>query len=91
MKKHVVVYKKLAEPLLARLRAECEVTYFEAIDAGNRAAFADAIRGAHGLLGASVRQLGLEGIDWGRIIAENVKPQYVELNQQAFELGKSLS
>ena len=55
MKKHVVVYKKLAEPLLARLRAECEVTYFEAIDAGNRAAFAAAIRGAHGLLGASVR------------------------------------
>ena len=43
------------------------------------------------LLGASVRQLGLEGIEWGRIIAENVKPQYVELNQQAFELGKSLS
>ena len=55
VKKHVLVYKKLAEPLLARLRAECEVTYFEAIDAGNRAAFADAIRGAHGLLGASVR------------------------------------
>ena len=43
------------------------------------------------LLGASVRQLGLEGIEWGKIIAENVKPQYVELNQQAFELGKSLS
>jgi indolepyruvate ferredoxin oxidoreductase beta subunit len=43
------------------------------------------------LLGASVRQLGLEEIDWGRIIAENVKPQFVELNQQAFELGKSLS
>jgi len=43
------------------------------------------------LLGASVRQLGLEEIDWGRVIAENVKPQYVALNQQAFELGKSLS
>ncbi len=43
------------------------------------------------LLGASVRQLGLEEIDWGRVIAENVKPQFVELNQQAFELGKSLS
>jgi indolepyruvate ferredoxin oxidoreductase beta subunit len=43
------------------------------------------------LLGASVRQLGLEGIEWGKIIAENVKPQYVELNQQAFEFGKSLS
>ena len=43
------------------------------------------------LLGASVRHLGLEQIDWGRVIAENVKPQYVELNQQAFQLGKSLS
>lgn len=43
------------------------------------------------LLGASVRHLGLEEIDWGKIIAENVKPQYVELNQKAFELGKSLS
>ncbi len=43
------------------------------------------------LLGASVRQLGLEEIDWGKVIAENVKAQYVELNQQAFELGKSLS
>jgi len=30
-------------------------------------------------------------IDWGKIISENVKPQFVELNQQAFELGKSLS
>ena len=55
MKKHVVVYKKLAEPLLARLRAEFDVSYFEAIDAGNRAAFAAAIGRAHGLLGASVR------------------------------------
>lgn len=43
------------------------------------------------LLGASVRHLGLEQIDWGRVIAENVKPQYVELNQQAFQLGKSMS
>ena len=43
------------------------------------------------LLGASVRQLGLEEIDWSGVIAANVKPQYVALNQQAFELGKSLS
>jgi len=42
------------------------------------------------LLAASVRQLGLEEIDWNKIIAENVKPQFVALNQQAFELGKSL-
>lgn len=55
MKKQVVVYKKLAEPLLARLRSEFEVSYFEEIDAANRDAFVAAIRGAHGLLGASVR------------------------------------
>lgn len=55
VKKHVVVYKKLPAPLLERLRGEFEVSYFEGIDAGNRAAFLAAIRGAHGLLGASVR------------------------------------
>ncbi len=43
------------------------------------------------LLGASVRQLALEEINWAKVIAENVKPQYVELNKKAFELGKSLS
>lgn len=55
MKKHVVVYKKLPAPLLDALRREFEVTYFDRIDAGNRPAFATALRHAHGLLGASVR------------------------------------
>jgi gluconate 2-dehydrogenase len=54
MKKNVVVYKKLAEPLLARLRSEFNVSYFEAIDAFNHEAFVAAIRNAHGLLGAGV-------------------------------------
>jgi len=38
-----------------------------------------------------VQKLGLENIDWKCIIAENVKPKFVELNQKAFELGKSLT
>jgi gluconate 2-dehydrogenase len=54
MKKRLVVYRILPEPLLARLRERFEVTYFENIETDNRAAFAAAVRTAHGLLGASV-------------------------------------
>ncbi len=55
MNPHVVVYKKLPNELLAALRDQFEVTYFEVIDETNRAAFLDAIRDADGLIGASVR------------------------------------
>ncbi|HRX63352.1 MAG TPA: D-glycerate dehydrogenase [Candidatus Competibacter sp.] len=55
MNPHVVVYKKLPNELLAALRARFRVTYFEAIDETNRAAFLEAMRDADGLLGASVR------------------------------------
>lgn len=41
------------------------------------------------LLGASVRQLGLEKINWAQVIADNIRPQYVELNRRAFEVGLS--
>jgi len=51
----VVVYKKLPRSLLASLQSEFDVTYFEKIDASNHARFTDAIKGADGLLGASVR------------------------------------
>jgi phosphogluconate 2-dehydrogenase/gluconate 2-dehydrogenase len=51
----VVVYKKLPGTLLALLQSEFDVTYFEKIDDSNHARFADAIKGADGLLGASVR------------------------------------
>lgn len=42
------------------------------------------------LLGATVRQMGLEGIDWNRIIRENVKPAFADLNIKAFETGMAL-
>lgn len=42
------------------------------------------------LLGALVKQLGLEDIDWLRVIAENVKEKYVPLNQEALKLGLGL-
>lgn len=42
------------------------------------------------LLGALVKAMGLDGIDWKKIISENVKPNFIEANLKAFEVGKSL-
>ncbi len=39
------------------------------------------------LLGALVKSMGLEDIQWERIISENVKPQFVDLNIAAFKAG----
>jgi len=43
------------------------------------------------LVGTAVKLLGLEGIDWKGIIAKSVKPQFVEMNQRAFERGYNLA
>ena len=42
------------------------------------------------LLGAAVGMMGLEAIDWESVIAENVKPQFVELNCRAIRCGIDL-
>ena len=55
MKKHVVLYKALSAPLMARLQAQAEVTLIERLDAQGLAQLRDALPSAHGLLGASLR------------------------------------
>ena len=55
MKKSVVLYKKLSAPLMARLHEQAEVTLVEALDDTGLAKLRDALPGAHGLLGASLR------------------------------------
>ncbi len=55
MKKHVVLYKSLSAPLMARLQAQAEVTLIERLDAQGLAQLRDALPSAHGLLGASLR------------------------------------
>ena len=42
------------------------------------------------LLGMIVKYMGLEHIDWEKIIRENVKKNFIEMNLKALELGKSL-
>lgn len=42
------------------------------------------------LLGIIVKYMGLEHIDWEKIICENVKKNYIEMNLKALELGKKM-
>lgn len=39
------------------------------------------------LLGTIIRAMGLEEIQWDKILEENVKPQFVELNKKALREG----
>lgn len=55
MKKSVVLYKKLSPALLQQLEQEAAVTYIEEPKGEGRQALRDALRTAHGVIGASLR------------------------------------
>ncbi|SSB99402.1 phosphogluconate 2-dehydrogenase [Pseudomonas sp. 43mfcvi1.1] len=55
MKKHVVLYKALSAQLMDRLQAQAQVTLIEHLDGQGLAQLRDALPGAHGLLGASLK------------------------------------
>ncbi|NBF13336.1 NAD(P)-dependent oxidoreductase [Pseudomonas sp. Fl4BN1] len=55
MKKHLVLYKKLSPSLMARLQEQLEVTLIEDLGPAGLNALRQALPGAHGLLGASLR------------------------------------
>ena len=42
------------------------------------------------LLGATIKQMGLDGIDWDSIISKNVKPAFVDINTKALRHGMEL-
>ena len=42
------------------------------------------------LLGATIRSMGLDHIDWEKIIEGNVKQQFVDINKKAFKCGANL-
>ncbi len=42
------------------------------------------------LLGALIKSMGLDEIDWNSILEKNVKAKFVELNKQALEAGMAL-
>ncbi|MFR0673754.1 2-hydroxyacid dehydrogenase [Enterobacterales bacterium AW_CKDN230030176-1A_HGKHYDSX7] len=55
MKKRIVLYKRLSDALLARLQAQVDVTWVDLTAPDGLARLRDALPGAHGLLGASLR------------------------------------
>lgn len=55
MKKRIVLYKRLSEDLMARLQEQVEVTWVDMAQPDGLARLRDALPGAHGLLGASLR------------------------------------
>ncbi|WP_314918430.1 D-glycerate dehydrogenase [Pseudomonas helleri] len=55
LKKHVVLYKELSEPLMQRLQAETDVTLIKRLDAQGLEQVRAALPHAHGLLGASLK------------------------------------
>ncbi|MFJ2982952.1 MULTISPECIES: 2-hydroxyacid dehydrogenase [unclassified Pseudomonas] len=55
MKKRIVLYKRLPDALLERLQQQVEVTWVDATGKDGLARLRDALPGAHGLLGASLR------------------------------------
>jgi indolepyruvate ferredoxin oxidoreductase beta subunit len=42
------------------------------------------------LLGALVKSMNLENINWEKIIRENVKEKFIDINLKAFEEGMNL-
>lgn len=42
------------------------------------------------LLGTIIKLMNIESIDWNKIISENVKPEFIDLNLKALEIGKNL-
>lgn len=42
------------------------------------------------LLGALVKSMALENLDWDKIIENNVKTKFIDLNKEAFKVGMTL-
>ncbi len=55
MKPNVVLYRKIPDDLLAKLQEQCQVTFFDGINADNRAAFIKALAEAEGVIGVGVK------------------------------------
>ncbi len=55
MKPNVVLYRKIPDDLFARLQEQCQVTFFDGINADNRAAFIKALAEAEGVIGTGVK------------------------------------
>ncbi|CAK7019586.1 MAG: hypothetical protein DELT_02357 [Desulfovibrio sp.] len=73
------------EGVFDELRSKVETTVVDASDLAHKAGNPRGMNVV--LLGALVKALGLNSIDWPGVIAKAVKPQFVESNIKAFNAG----
>jgi indolepyruvate ferredoxin oxidoreductase beta subunit len=78
--------KEYPRGILDELSSKADLTVLEAgeiaADLGNNKAMNIV------LLGAMIKALNMEDMDWNNVIENNVKKNFVELNIKAFEAGK---
>ena len=70
------------------LKEKCEVLAFKAADVATELGNPKAMNIV--LLGALVKAMGLDDIDWDAEIEANVKAKFVDLNKAAFKAGYNL-
>lgn len=79
---------KYPDEVIDKLKAE--VSNMKTFDAGEIAKNLGNIKAQNiVLLGALVKAMGLEDIDWQSVLKELIPPKLYELNQKAFEAGLS--
>ena len=76
------------EGLIEELSSKADTLVFRAADIADELGNSKAMNIV--LLGALVKALGVEEIDWHEIISKNVKKGFEELNIKAFEAGYAL-
>ncbi len=76
------------ENIIEELSAHCDVMVFKAAEIAKEIGNVKAMNIV--LLGALVKAMGVEGIDWHDMIRKNVKKGFEELNIKAFEEGYRL-
>lgn len=78
--------EEYAGDILEEIKKSVKNVY--AMDASKMAAELGNVKAANIiLLGALVKQMGLEEIDWKEIIRKSVKERFVDLNLKAFQIG----
>ena len=76
------------EGIIDHLKEKCEVLAFKAADVATELGNPKAMNIV--LLGALVKAMGLDDIDWDAEIEANVKAKFVDLNKAAFKAGYNL-
>lgn len=80
--------REYSPEILRELEAHASVTVVKAYDEALKLGSAKVLNVI--LLGATVEKMGLDVIDWDNIIAQNVKPNFADINRRAFKIGRQL-